>query len=417
MKQFKSFKYTIYPTEDQQVLLSKTFGCKRYVYNHYLNVQQERYKTGQKHLSHYDMNYRVTKLKQEYPWLREADSQALYASVEDLSTAYKNFFNSISGKRKGPKIEPPTFKTKHSRQSYRTKGVRINDDGTIQIPKLKAVEAVVHNPIPDGAVIKSATVSKNKDGRYYVSILTELEVQLQPMSGREVGCDLGLKELLITSCGIKFARPTDLPNLAKTKRLIKAKQRQFSRTEEGSKNREKARVELARLNSRATRQRNEYYHLISKFLVDNHDAIYMEDLAVKNLLKNSKLSRAIHEASWSTLSRMIEYKAAWAGKTYHKIGRFVPSSKTCSSCEHKLEKLDLATRSWECPSCNELHDRDINAAKNIIRFGQVDCYGSLKSQATGDSGLNVPLALQKMTSKTGRSSSLLLVGHWSEQAA
>jgi len=417
MKKLVAYKYRIYPTEEQQVLLAKIFGCKRFIFNHYLNEQQERYKNKEKHLSNYDINKDITKLKQTKEWLREVDSIALQMAAEDLSVAYDNFFKSVTGKRKGPKVNPPKFKNKHSRQSYRTRGVRVNEDGTLQIPKLKAVKAVVHRPIPEGSTVKSTTISKNPDGRYYASILVETELSLQPMTGKEIGCDVGLKDLLITSSGIKFMRPDDLPYIAKTKQLLKAKQKQFARTEKGSKNHESLRLQVAKLYSKITRQRNEYYHLVSRYLVDNYDSVYVEDLAIKNMLQNRKLSRAIHEVSWATLTNMIAYKASWSGRTYHRINRFYPSSKACSACDYKLEKLDLATRNWICPNCGTNHDRDVNAAKNILRVGQMDCYGEeIKSQATGDLGSIIPLALQKMTNKIERSGICLPVGHGSGQA-
>ena len=418
MKQLKAFKYRIYPTDEQQVQLAKTFGCKRVIFNHYLNEQQERYKNKEKHLSNYDINKDITKLKDTKEWLREVDSIALQMAAEDLSVAYDNFFKSVTGKRKGPKIAVPKFKNKNSRQSYRTRGVRVNENGSLQIPKLKEVKAVIHRAIPENSIIKSTTISKNPDGRYYASILVETELQLQPMTSKEVGCDIGLKDLIITSGGFKFKRPTDLPYIAKTKQLLKVKQKQFARTSKGSKNHEALRLQVARLYSKLTRQRNEYYHLVSRCLVNNYDSIYVEDLSSKNMLQNKKLSRAIHEAVWSTLTGMVAYKSSFAGRTYHRISRFYPSSKTCSSCDYKLEKLDLGTREWTCPNCGSFHDRDINAAINILRVGQNDCYGEeVKSQATGDLELNIPTALQKMTSKIERSGICLSVGHGSGQAA
>lgn len=387
------------------------------IFNHYLNEQQTRYTNKEKHLSNYDINKDITKLKDTKEWLREVDSIALQMAAEDLSVAYENFFKSVTGKRKGPQMSVPKFKNKHSRQSYRTRGVRINEDVSLQIPKLKAVKAVIHRAIPAGSVIKSTTISRNPDGRYYASILVETEVQLQPMTGNEVGCDIGIKDLLILSNGIKFKRPTELENIVKTKRLLKVKQKQFARTAKDSKNHEKLRLQVARLYSKVTRQRNEYYHLISRYLVDNYDSVYVEDLLSKNMLQNRKLSRAIHEAAWATLTGMISYKSSWSGRTYHRISRWYPSSKTCSSCDYKLEKLDLGTREWTCPNCGSFHDRDLNAAKNILRVGQIDCYGEeLKSQATGDLELIIPLALQKITGKIERSGICLPVGHGSGQA-
>ena len=411
MKQLLAYKYRIYPTEDQQVLLSKTFGCKRVIFNHYLNEQQERFKNKEKHLSNYDINKDITTLKDTKEWLREVDSIALQQAAEDLSVAYDNFFKSVTGKRKGPKISLPKFKNKDSRQSYRTRNAYVIDENHIFLPKLKSMKAVVHRPIPDGSVVKSTTISKNTDGRFYASILVEQKIALQPMTSKEVGCDVGLKDLLITSDGLKFKRPNELENIVKTKRLLKRKQKKFAKSKKGSKKRAKLKLQVACLYSKITRQRNEYYHLVSKFLVDNYDSIYVEDLSSKNMLQNRKLSRAIHEVAWTTLTGMISYKSSWSGRAYHRISRWYPSSKTCSSCNYKLEKLDLGTREWTCPNCSEFHDRDINAAKNILRVGQIDCYGEIKSQATGDLELKIPLALQKMTSKIERSGICLSVSH------
>ena len=402
MKQLTAFKYRIYPTSEQEILIAKTFGCKRWVHNHLLAVQQDRFKNKLKHLSWVDMNNLITPLKKEVLFLKEVDSIALQNSAIDLAEAYGNFFDSVTGKRKGPKVNPPKFKSKHGRQSYRTRNVKVLDNALF-MPKLKEVEAVIHRPIPDDAVITSTTISRNPDGRYYASILTEIEVDIHDFKNREVGCDLGIKDILITSDGLKFKNPNELNHIARTKRLLKLKQKQFARTKKGSKNHEKLRVQVARLYSKITRQRNDYYHNISRYLVDNYDAIHLENLAVSNMLKNRCLSRAIHEAAWSTLNGMIDYKAKWAGVTYTKINRFFPSSKTCSCCGHKLESLDLATREWTCPSCGEIHDRDWNAAINILHEGQRQCYGvQLSSHATGDVGV-IPEALLKLATKIERS--------------
>jgi putative transposase len=413
MKQLLAYKYRIYPSAEQKVLISKIFGCKRWVSNYLLADQQDRFKNNQKHLTWVDMNNLLPTLKKEFEFLKEVDSLALQGAAMDLATAYKNFFESITGKRKGSKVKPPSFKSKHGRQSYRTsgKGIRVSDN-FITLPKLKEVKAVIHRPLPADAKIKSVTVSKNQDGRYYASVLIETDVPTQDYKNREVGFDLGIKDLMITSSGLRFLKPDALLYHAKTKQLLKRKQKQFARTTKGSKNHEKLRIQVARLHSKITRQRNEYYHILSKYIVATNDVIYLEDLAVSNLLKNRKLSRVIHEIAWSTLSEMIKYKAEWAGVLVQEVGRFYPSSKTCSCCGHKLESLDLNTREWECPSCGEVHDRDLNAATNILHEGQRLTYGvQLSSHATGDVGV-IPEALQKMTTKIERSAAIsqLVVG-------
>lgn len=403
MKRHIGYKYRIYPTAEQEILLAKTFGCKRVIYNHYLDVQKQRYLSKLKHLTKYDINLDITKLKREKEWLRDVDDYALKYASEDITAAFNNFFTSLNGKRKGPKVELPRYKEKSGRQSYRTRG-----NGTavlenaIKLPKLKLVKAVIHNPLPADAVIKSVTVSKNPDGRYYAAVLVETDVPTQDYKSSEVGFDLGLKDLMITSNGLKFLKPDALLYIARTKQLLKRRQRQFSRAKKGSKNREKLKLQVARLHSKITRQRNEYYHILSKYLVGTNDVIYMENLAVSNMLKNRKISRAVKDIAWSTLVRMIEYKAEWAGVRIQRVGRFFPSSKTCSCCGHKLETLKLDTRKWTCPSCNTVHDRDLNAAMNILYEGQRLTYGmQLTSQATGEAG-EIPMTLQKMTSKIER---------------
>lgn len=417
MKRLIAYKYRIYPTAEQEVLIAKSFGCKRLVYNYYKDVNDQRYSVGEKHLSEYDVNKLITGLKNEMPFLREVDDFVLKHASADLATAYTNMFNSRAGKRKGPRIEEPKFKSKHGRQSFRTRGKWIKVlDNAIKLPKLKEVEAVIHRPLPEDAIIKSVTVSKNTDGRYYASVLIETDIPEKDFTNKEVGIDLGLKDLMITSDGFKFLKPDALLYHAKTKQLLKRKQKQFARTKKGSKNHEKLRIQVNRLYSKITRQRNEYYHILSKYLVATNGIIYLEDLAVGNLLKNRKLSRAIHEIAWSTLSAMIKYKAEWAGVLVYQVGRFYPSSKTCSCCGHKLESLDLATRKWECPSCGVIHDRDLNAARNILNEGQRLNYGvPLSSHATGDLG-EIPQALLKMTNKIERSTKTSVVSHGSKQA-
>ena len=419
MKRLLAIKYRIYPTAEQQILMAKTFGCKRLIYNKYKAENERRYLAGEPHLNAFAINKLITPLKKEleFQFLCEVDVNALQNASADLGTAYDNMFKSRSGKRKGKRVEEPKFKSKHGRQSYRTpgRGTAVLDNA-IKLPKLKKVKAVIHRPIPDGAVVKSITVSRNPDGRYYASVSIETEVPTQDYKNREVGFDLGLKDLMITSSGLRFLKPDALLYHAKTKQLLKRKQKQFARTTKGSKNHEKLRVQVARLYSKITRQRNEYYHILSKYLVATNDVIYLEDLAVSNLLKNRKLSRAIHEIAWSTLSAMIKYKAGWAGVLVKEVGRFFPSSKTCSCCGHKLESLDLATREWECPSCGEVHDRDLNAATNILHEGQRLTYGTkLSSHATGDMGV-IPEALLKMTTKIERSTNTSVVSHGSKQA-
>lgn len=406
--ELKAYKYRLYPTIEQESLLNQYVGAKRWFYNYLLSEQKRRFANNEKLLSGFDCNNLLPDLKKqtETAWLKTVDSILLQNAAEDLSVAYKNFFDSIKGKRKGPKVAIPTYKCKGGRESYRTRGVKVEFKNNIVIlPKIKAVNCILHREFT--GTIKSSTVSKNPDGNWHISILVETQQQLKPMTGQEVGIDLGLKDLAILSTGVKFNHPEQM--LSKAKKALKRAQRILARKTKGSKNREKQRIVVAKCYSKLTRIRNEYYHLISRYLVDTFDAIYMENLNVSGMLKNRKLSRKIHESAWSTLKTMISYKAAHAGKTVHEINRWFPSTKTCSCCGHKPQSISLGTREWTCPSCNTHHDRDLNAAKNILNQGQADLYDSIMpSRATMEEGLNIPMALKKHSTKIERSESIRL---------
>jgi putative transposase len=221
---------------------------------------------------------------------------------------------------------------------------------------------------------------------------------------------------MVLSTGLKFDNPKHL--LEKANRALKKAQKQLSRKSKGSKNREKARLRVARCYAKVARIKNNYYHNISTYLVRNFDEIFMEDLNVSGMLKNRKLSRSIHEASWSSLISMIKYKSDWNNRNFHQISRWFPSSKTCSHCGHVLKELQLSTRDWICPECGTYHDRDLNAAVNILKQGQLDCYDTiLYSAATVEMGPKVPLALMKHSSKIERSDVVTSVGVRIEQAA
>ena len=399
----KAYKFRLYPTKEQGLIFAQFFGAKRWIFNHYLHENKQRFMNKEAHLSKFDINYDITKLKRlpETEWLKSIDSIILQNASEDLYNAYSNFFNSIKGKRKGPPVSTPKFKNKDSRQSYRTRGVKVNfESNLIKLPKIEWMKASIHRPFT--GKIKSATISKNSSGQYYISILVEKDIKLLPQTGIEIGIDLGIKDLAILSNGIKFDSPIKL--FAKAKQKLKKEQRKLSRKTKGGNNRAKQKIKVAKAYQVVTNKRNAYYHEISNYLVTNFDSIYMESLNVKGMMKNRCLSRVIHESSWSTLVSMIKYKCEFYGKTFYQIGRFVPSSKTCSNCNHKLESLGLGNREWVCPSCGTHHDRDVNAAQNIKNFGQLDCYGQiLTSAAITEEELKIPKALEKRTSKIERS--------------
>jgi putative transposase len=405
MSILRAYKYEILPSKIGQEFLAQNFGAKRWIFNHYLHENQQRFLNKEQHLSNFDINKDITRLKkeQETTWLKSVDSIALQNAAEDLATAYQNFFDSIKGTRRGPKVSAPLFKNKHSKQSYRTRNIKVDFElGKVFIPKLKWVKCKFDRQF-DGK-IKSATISKTKTGKYFISILVEEDQKLLPMTGLEVGIDLGLKDLIILDNGTKFKHPDDIQGIVKAKRNLKKQQRKLARKTKGSKAYEVQRIKVAKAYEKVTNIRKDYYHNLSRWLVNSFDSIYLENLNVKGMLRNHKLARKIQEAAWSTLVGMIGYKASWAGKTFHQIGRFVPSSKTCSCCGYKKTDLTLGDRFWDCPSCGERLDRDINAALNIRQFGQIDCYGQvLPSVATTESGAELPPGLQKFANKIERS--------------
>lgn len=401
--EYRAFKFRIYPTLEQKQKFSEFFGAKRWIYNHFLHENKNRFLNQEKHLSNYDINGIITELKKEPDtnWLRTIDDWCLKHASEDLSNAYQQFFNSIKGKRKGPKIDAPRFKSKNNRQSYRTRNVKVDlENNTIYLPKIKNVKCVFHRKF-EGS-IKSSTISKTPSNKYFVSILVEETTKLLPSVKQEVGIDLGLKDLCILSNGIKFNHPEKM--LSKAKITLKRQQKILSRKTKGSNNYQKQRIKVSRCYEKITNIRNDYYHNISSYLIHNFDAIYMENLNIKGMLKNRKLSRKIHETAWTSLVEMINYKATKYGRTFHQIGTFIPSSKTCSCCGFKLEKLKLSTREWECPECNTLHDRDLNAALNIKNFGQLAVYDQIvTSHETGEGVSKMPKSLMKQTTKIERS--------------
>lgn len=408
----KSYKFRIYPTKDQEQYLAQCFGAKRFIYNHFLWLNNQRYQNKEEYLNAFGCNYQITQMKKtdEYSWMKEIDDWVLKNATNDLGIAFKNFFNSIKKKSKQTS-KKPTFKKKDNYQSFRTT-CKLTEKG-LKIPRLKSLIKIVHHQEVKGK-IKSVTISKCPSGKYFASILTEQDIIPKEHTGKEVGIDLGIKDLIITSDGVKFVHPDKL--IEKTNRLLKQQQKILSRKTKDSNNYEKQRIRVTKLYETITNVKKNYYHEISNYLVSNYDAVYMESLNVKGMINNRKLSRAIHSASWSLLSSMIEYKCNWNQRTFHKINRWFPSSKTCSCCEYKVDFLDLSIRKWKCPNCNSIHDRDLNAAINIRNQGQLDLYEKVIPVQQGNwASIDVPLVLQKLTDKIEKSIGDSIVGQGSEQ--
>ena len=353
-------KVRIYPTIEQKQVLLHAFGCARWYWNNSLNATNELYKETGKGLSQIGMNSRLPALKKEYEWLGETYSQVLQSVSLNLSRAFINFFE---GRASFPK-----FKSKHGKQSIQyPQKVQIVDDSHLKFPgKLGVVFSKIHCKFE--GKIKTVTVSMNHAGKYYASLLFDDELPDVESSsdGKAVGIDVGLTHFAITSDGSKFDNPKPLKKRTKN---LKRKQQKLSRKQKGSNRRKKARRIVARVHEKIANSRKDFQHKLSRKLVNENQVIIVENLAVKNMVKNHTLAKAISDCGWSEFTRQLKYKAQRDGKTYLEIERFFPSSKTCHVCLNQIGSLSLEVRSWTCSSCNTKHDRDVNAAINIRNEG------------------------------------------------
>ena len=363
----RAYKYRIYPTEEQKVLLAKTFGCCRFVYNWALNLKIEAYRQEKKTIAYKEVQDRmVNELKKDNQWLTEVNSQALLNSIRNLDTAYKNFFRDTHA------VGFPRFKSRKNRQSFQCPQHCSVDfgKGTVSIPKAKDIPAVLHRRFK--GTVKTVTVSMTPSGKYFASVLVDTAIQELPVSPIQgdtaLGIDLGIKSLAVCSDGRTFDNPKNLQHSLDRLALL---QKRLSRKQKGSANRNKARIRVARLQEHIANCRKDNLHKITHVLT--HDSqvrtLCMENLNVKGMQSNHHLAQAVGDASFGMFLTMLEYKCRWYGVNLVKIDRFAPSSKTCGQCGYVYKGLKLSERSWICPECGTHHDRDFNAACNIKEFG------------------------------------------------
>ena len=365
----KAFKYRIYPSTEQEILINKTFGCVRFVYNRMLANRMETYEQfkddkealkQQKYLLPADF-------KKEFEWLKEVDSLSLANAHLNLQTAYRNFFRNQS-------VGFPKFKSKHhDKKSYTTNNqggtIRLMDSKTIRLPKLKDVRIKLHRPLPKGSVIKSATISKTPTDKYYVSVLVEYEANSKPVAPTTetvLGLDYSSKSLFVDS----QANHADYPKFYRqAEAKLKRAQRKLSKRKKGGKNREKQRLNVAKLHEKVANQRKDFLHKLSRQIANAHTAVAIEDLNMRGMAQSLNLAKSTNDNGFGMLKTFLAYKLAEQGKQLVVIDKWFPSSKRCRFCQNDNKELTLADRTWTCPHCGAELDRDVNAAINIKNEG------------------------------------------------
>ena len=362
----KAYKYRLKPTKNQATLINKHIGSCRLVYNWALEQKIKTYEQTGKSINHMGLDKLLPALKTEKPFLKETNSQSLQGMTKHVDAAFVRFFREKNGF--------PKFKSKKNLiQSFPVPQHYSVDfeDNTVKLPKIGKVEAIFHRKFE--GTLRTATVSRSCTGKYFISILVEDGKELPDTQkyseSTTVGIDVGIKDFAVLSTGEKIENPKYLKNSLKR---LKCLQKRVSRKVKGSKRRDKARKLLSKIHEKISNQRNNFQHQISSKIISENQAIALETLKVKGMVKNHHLAQSISDAGWSSFVTKLEYKAQWAGKSILKIGQFEPSSKLCNVCGYHNSDLTLKDREWTCPDCKTPHDRDINAAINIKKFSLLE---------------------------------------------
>lgn len=379
------FNYRMYPTPGQRTALAQAFGCARVVFNDTVAARRKAWADGQGKLSDGEVSKRLTESKKtpERTWLNDVSSVVLQQAVADANMAHRNWLKSLSGNRAGARLGAPRFRTRHDhRQAIRfTKNARfaITTAGRLRLPKVGDVPVRWSRDLPSDP--SSVTVILDAAGRYFASFVVDTaDTAPLPPADSEVGIDLGLTSFAVCSNGRVIDNPRYLRNAEKR---LKLAQRALSRKEKGSKNRGKARVKVARAHARVADARKDFLHQLSTTIIRENQAVYVEDLAVKGLAR-TRLAKSVHDAGWGMFLTMLEEKAARYGRTFARVDRWFPSSQLCSACGVKDGPKPLQVRSWTCPECGTAHDRDLNAARNILNEGRKTAAGRAASACGGD---------------------------------
>jgi putative transposase len=362
MERKKAYKYRFYPTEEQKHILARTFGCCRYVYNWALRERTDAYYQHGERLSYEGTAQRLTALKKraDHVWLTEVSSVPLQQALRHLDRAFRNFFEG--------RAAYPTLKKKRNDQAATYAASAFKWDGKqLTLARMdEPLKIVWSRCLPDGCQPSTVTIIKDTANRYFVSLLIEEDIKPLPITSQMIGLDLGIKSMVVTSDGHQHGNPRFF---AKDEKILARAQRRHARKKKGSKNREKARCKVARIHARIRDRRRDYQHKLSTQIIRENQVVCVESLGVKNMVKNHKLAKAISDVGWGEFVRQLEYKANWYGRTLVKVDKFYPSSKRCSACGHILDALALDIRVWTCPECGVIHDRDSNAARNVLAAG------------------------------------------------